>query len=92
MSELISPTHQYLLAQYGPLLTLKHLAKIMHSTPGGLRMAIARQRQPLALALAATQRRVGRRVYFEAGCVAEVIDQVGLHSSGRLERPDAAGG
>ena len=92
MSELISPTHQYLLTQYGPLLTLKHLAEVMHSTPGGLRMAIARQRQPLALALAATQRRVGRRVYFEAGRVAEIIDQVDLHCNIRLERSDEPDG
>lgn len=89
MSNRISPTHHYLLAQYGPLLTLKHLAEVMHSTPGGLRMAIARKRQPLALALAGTQRRVGRRVYFEARIVADIIDRVGLDSAGKKERADA---
>jgi hypothetical protein len=83
VSDPISPTHRYLLTQYGPLLTLTHLAEVMHSTPGSLRMAMARRRQPLALALAGTQRRVGRRVYFEARCVAEVIDQVGHHTNDR---------
>lgn len=77
MSDLISPTHQYLLAHYGPLLTLSHLAEVMHSTPGGLRMAIARKHPPFALALAETQRRIGRRVYFEARRVAEIIDEAG---------------
>ncbi len=86
MSERISPTHQYLLRQYGPLLTLKHLAEIMHNTPEGLRMAINRRRQPLVVALAASQRRVGRRVYFEARRVAEIIDQVDLDGSER-QRP-----
>lgn len=74
MSESISATHEYLLAHYGPLLTLKHLAEVMHSTPNGVRMAMARQRQPLATALANTRRQLGRRVYFEARLVAEVID------------------
>ena len=82
MTEPISPTHHYLLARYGPLLTLQHLAEVMHSTPGGLRMAIARKRQPLTRALARTQRRVGRRVYFEARRVAEIIDRHGSGSGG----------
>lgn len=75
MTDPIVATHQYLLTHYGPLLTLKHLAEIMHSTPGALRMAISRKRQPLTAALAATRRRVGRRIYFEARQVAEIIVQ-----------------
>ena len=75
MSEAISATYQYLLARYGPLLTLKHVAEVMHTTPNGVRMAITRQRQPFAAELADAQRRLGRRVYFEARCVADVIDR-----------------
>lgn len=75
MSMPIASTYEYLLTHYGPLLTLKHLAEVMHSTPNGVRMSIARKQQPLAVALAGARRRLGRRVYFEARLVAETIDQ-----------------
>ena len=39
-------------------------------------MAIARKRQPLAVALGQARRQMGRRVYFEARLVAEAIDQL----------------
>ncbi len=74
MSDSITATHQYLLTNYGPLLTLKHLAEVLHSTPSGLRMAMHRKREPFTCALAATRRRVGRRIFFEAQRVAELID------------------
>jgi hypothetical protein len=75
VNEPISATHRYLLAHYGPLLTLQHLAEVMHTTPNGVRMALARQRQPFAVALGRTRQRLGRRIYFEARQVAAVIDQ-----------------
>ncbi len=75
MSESISGTYEYLLSHYGPLMTLKHVAEVMHSTPNGVRMAIARRRQPFAELLSRARRQLGRRVYFEARRVAEVIDQ-----------------
>lgn len=75
MGDPITATHQYLLSNYGPLLTLKHLAEVLHSTPGGLRMAMHRKREPFSCALAGTQRRVGRRIFFEARRVAELIDR-----------------
>ncbi len=68
-------TYRYLLSNYGPLLTLTHLAEVLHSTPNGVRMAVARRRQPLAIALSGARRRFGRRVYFEAAEVAKAIDQ-----------------
>jgi len=71
----ISATHEYLLTHYGPLLTIKHLAEVMHTSPNGVRMAISRKRQPLAVALSNARRQLGRRVYFEARLVAGVIDQ-----------------
>lgn len=87
MSEAISATYQYLLSKYGPLLTLKHVAEVMHTTPNGVRMAITRRRQSFAAGLAAARRRLGRRVYFEARCVAEVIDR-GAPAQAAFEGPE----
>ena len=67
-------TYAYLLRQYGPLLTLRHLAEVMHTTPAGLRMALSRRGHPFTVALAGSRRRLGRRVYFEALKVAGLID------------------
>ncbi len=92
MSEPVSATYGYLLAQYGPLLTLQHLAEVMHTTPNGVRMALARQRQPLAVALAGARQRLGRRVYFEARRVAAVIDQGASSISGALPALDERAG
>lgn len=75
MTEASSSTYEYLLARYGPLLTLKHLAEVMHITPGGLRIALSRHSQPFAVQLLRARRRVGRRMYFEARRVADLIDQ-----------------
>ena len=79
MSETNSATYRYLLENYGPLLTLRHLAEVMHATPNGMRMALARRRQPLAAALSGTKRRMGRRLNFEARLVAAVIDKETSH-------------
>ena len=84
MSESNPPTYQYLLSNYGPLLTLKHLAEVLHSTPNGVRMTIARRRQPFAAALSAARRRLGRRVYFDASRVAKAIDQANVGESSEL--------
>ena len=75
MGDPITATHRYLLSHYGPLLTLKQLAEVLHSTPSGLRIAMHRKREPFTCALAGTRRRVGRRLFFEARRVAELIDQ-----------------
>ena len=69
-----SGTYPYLLSHYGPLLTLPHLAEVLHSTPNGVRMTLARRRQPLSVALSRSRRRLGRRVYFDALGVAQAID------------------
>ena len=85
MNQPISATHEYLLEHYGPLMTLRHLAEVMHSSPNGLRMAIARRHGPLSVALANCKRQMGRRVFFEASLVAEVIDR-GLTGLSLCER------
>ena len=90
-------TYGYLLSHYGPLLTLKHLAEVLHSTPNGVRMTLARRREPLAVALAQSRRRLGRRVYFDAALVAKAIDAEGgsgvqgstAHSHGAADADEA---
>ena len=78
-----SGTYPYLLSHYGPLLTLKHLAEVLHSTPNGVRMTLARHRQPLSQALAQSRRRLGRRVNYDAVGVAQAIDaEAGRVASG----------
>lgn len=79
-------TYRYLLSHYGPLLTLKHLAEVLHSTPNGVRMTLARRREPFSVALSQSRRRLGRRVYFDAARVAKAIDAA---SGGRS--PSCAG-
>ena len=74
VSEPISATYQYLLTQYGPLLTLKHMAEVLHGTPNGLRMAMNRKKHPFTRLLVESRRRFGRRVFFEARQVARLID------------------
>ncbi len=93
MDDTMSGTYEYLLTHYGPLMTLKHVAEILHATPNGLRMSIARKREPFATALADARRRLGRRVYFEARRVAQVIDQdaKGTPASDLSEGPTPAG-
>lgn len=93
MSDSISATYQYLLTQYGPLLTLKHMAEVLHGTPNGLRMAMSRKQQPFARSLAESRVRFGRRVFFEARQVARLIDDErdmdlgrGVIVSGEAER------
>ena len=92
MSDPISATYQYLLTQYGPLLTLKHVAEVLHGTPNGLRMAMNRKQQPFARSLAESRRRFGRRVFFEARQVARLIDdERGMDSGRGVILPCAAG-
>ena len=74
VSDSISATYQYLLTQYGPLLTLKHVAEVLHGTPNGLRMAMNRKKHPFTRLLVESRRRFGRRVFFEARQVARLID------------------
>ena len=92
MNESVSATYRYLLVNYGPLLTLKYVAELMHTTPNGVRMAIVRRRQPFAVALADAQRRLGRRIYFEAQRVAAVIDYGATYERTPLAVYPAAGG
>ena len=88
MNETITPTHQYLLNHFGPLLTLEHLAEVLHSSPGGVRMAMARKREPISEALAEARRKMGRRLFFEASRVAEIIDRNPAGLAGNPSSPE----
>ena len=55
-------------------------------------MAVARRRQPLAVALGEARRQLGRRVYFEARMVAEAIDRCGTVPSKFTPRLQPDGG
>ncbi len=85
MSESNSSTYEHLLSHYGPLLTLKHLAEVMHTTPAGLRMTLARRQQPMSVGLASARRQLGRRIYFEARRIAELIDGEPIRSRNEVE-------
>jgi hypothetical protein len=78
VSDSVSITYQY-------LLTLEHLAAVMHSTPNGLRMAMRRGDRPFAIALCQVRRRLGRRMVLEARRISELIEQD--HDAGALARP-----
>ena len=75
MSTATSPTYDYLLERYGPLMTLAHVTEVLHGSPTSIRMIIARRHGPLAVALGNARRKFGRRVFFDTRRVAEVIDQ-----------------
>ena len=88
VSETNTSTYEYLLTHYGPLLTLKQVAVVMHTTPSGLRIAIARHRCGMAEGLATARRRLGRRVFFEARRVADIIDDNGAVSGRNVSTAD----
>lgn len=65
-------TAEILIAQYGPLLTLAQLAKILDRSVEGLRIGL-RSENELASKINAARVRLGRRVYFSTVRIAAVI-------------------
>ncbi len=65
-------TAEILVAQYGPLLTLAQLAKILDRSAEGLRISL-RSENDFALKVNAARVRLGRRVYFSSVKIAAVI-------------------
>jgi hypothetical protein len=66
-------TAEILIAQYGPLLTLPQLAKILDRSAEGLRINL-RSSHPWAQRVDATRLRLGRRVYFRTSDVAAILN------------------
>lgn len=66
-------THQLLVQKYGPLLTMDHLAALLHRSRDGLRLTL-RGHSTLANELTQGRVKIGRRVHFRAEVVAKILD------------------
>lgn len=66
-------TEELLNERYGALLTLEDLAEVLKRTPPALRSALRAERHTLA-PLADRRLKIGRRMYFRTGDVADFID------------------
>jgi len=67
-------TYDYLLQKYGPALTANQTAKLLNRSPKGLQKSARNKSNPLRGA----RRKIGRRIYFSAVIIAELIDGQGL--------------
>ncbi|MAC13310.1 MAG: plasmid-related protein [Alcanivorax sp.] len=67
-------TEEQLLKRYGPLLSLTDLSDLLKRSPDGLRISL-RSQSEFANKWNSAKRKVGRRVYFKASDVAELIDE-----------------
>ena len=66
-------TEEQLIERYGPLLSLIDLSELLERSPDGLRISLRSQTE-FAEQWNAARRKVGRRVYFRASVVADLID------------------
>lgn len=62
-----------LVTQYGPLLTITQLAKILNRSPEGLRISL-RSSSEWVCKVNASRFRLGRRVYFRTIEIATILD------------------
>ncbi|MGB5108572.1 MAG: plasmid-related protein [Formosimonas sp.] len=67
-------TKEYLLQKFGPLLSLKEVAQVLKRSPNGIRVCGYRS-TPIGQKLKDAQIKIGRRIYFSAEKIAELIDQ-----------------
>lgn len=66
-------TENILIERYGPYLTLEQLAELLHREPQALRTSLRLESHALA-PLARKRRKIGRRMYFRADDVADLIE------------------
>ncbi|MGG5149173.1 DNA-binding protein [Alcaligenes aquatilis] len=66
-------TEEQLIERYGPLLSLIDLSELLKRSPDGLRISL-RSQSEFAEQWNVARRKVGRRVYFRASVVADLID------------------
>ena len=59
--------------KYGPLLTLNQVAEVLHRSHEGLRVSLHRDND-LSSALRSVKKKIGRRVYFRATDISQIID------------------
>lgn len=63
---------EQLLALFGPLLTAEHLATLLHRKPGGMNYSLTTP-GPIRNQFEPARIQIGRRVYYRASDVAEVL-------------------
>lgn len=66
-------TEEILIQRYGPLLSLVELSELLKRSPDGLRISLRGQSE-FAQKWTSAKTKVGRRVYFRARDVAQLID------------------
>lgn len=69
-------TKDLLIKEYGPLLSLEELSKVLKRSPDGLRIALRSQTE-FARKWSTTRLKIGRRVYFRSADIANLIDGTG---------------
>ena len=70
-----------LTGQYGPLLSMAQLAKVLDRSAEGLRVSL-RNDTEWAKQLNAAKMKLGRRVYFRTSQIAEVLSDESLYVTG----------
>lgn len=70
----VSSTYRFLLDRYGPVLTVEQLAETLSRKKSGLRNALQKSEEAWVVALNARKTRIGRRMYFPAEAVADLLD------------------
>ncbi|EQB1482441.1 DNA-binding protein [Escherichia coli] len=66
-----------LLNRFGPLLSLSQLATILDRSPDGLRISL-RSNNDWANQINSARLKIGRRVYFRTGQIAEILESESL--------------
>jgi len=66
-------TQELLLKEYGPLMTLHHLAKVLDRAPQGLRVSLTNN-SDISRAINDAKKKIGRRIYFKTEKIAQIID------------------
>lgn len=69
----VSFTLEFLLQKYGPSLTLEDLAEVLKRKPSGVRSVLSRDEDDWAKEINKKKVYIGRRVYFPAEAVAELL-------------------
>lgn len=69
----MSFTLEFLLQKYGPSLTLEDLAEVLKRKPSGVRSVLSRDEDDWAKEINKKKVYIGRRVYFPAEAVAELL-------------------
>ena len=68
-----STLEAHIIDRYGALISQTQLAELLGRTPGGLRYSLCYPSDDHTRALKACGRKIGRRVYYPASEVAEII-------------------